>query len=372
MSDFGDTGELVPDLPAPIRAYRAWSTDGTRLMGMGGVIWPAGEPLRARCQAVASPSGDDPYRRSMLTASMLSASARSRQGLVDPEPVRPHDCPSPTGADHNGYGCGVYAYKSPDRWAGMVSAESETVIGCVEMGGKVYEHEHGYRAEYAMPVAFYGDPTDDTLAFLAAIYDVPIEVPPWLDPTRARDVVNTAAKRQADQWDAAVEKAAAYAKRREEARAELAKANAEGREVDALQRLIEEAEAEEEPGQRYPNAPGYSDAFVIEIAGRMGDDEFTRRWVADKLNSDSNYFSYHQSALPKRDQYHATYGTPHPFRKAWTKPFGVRLCLFWIIAQTVAAAILWPLLHRPPYVQLTLIGLCAIRALYVWRRYGRG
>lgn len=248
MSDFGDTGELVPDLPAPIRAYRAWSTDGTRLMGMGGVIWPAGEPLKARCQSIAHPRGDY-HRRSLAMSYSLTGH------YEEPTPVI-HECPSPNSDDHHGYGCGIYAYRDPSRFVGSrtyVNVDDEgQVIGCVELGGKVYEHEHGYRAEYAMPVAFYGDPTDPALALLASVYDVPIEPPPWEDPEVIRKRVNEQAKTQAEEWDEGLERAKARASAPRPSRPRSAQVAA--------------SEGEGDAGPKWPNEAGYSDEEIEHVA----------------------------------------------------------------------------------------------------------
>lgn len=43
MSDFGATGDLIPDLAEPIRAYRVWRRDEYRLVGVAEI----GEPTRA-------------------------------------------------------------------------------------------------------------------------------------------------------------------------------------------------------------------------------------------------------------------------------------------------------------------------------------
>jgi hypothetical protein len=57
-------------------------------------------------------------------------------------PGVPHDAP--------GCRCGIYAFKSPGAlWALRPGAGPVMVYGLVALGGKVVEHEHGYRARCA-------------------------------------------------------------------------------------------------------------------------------------------------------------------------------------------------------------------------------
>jgi len=109
------TVNTVPDLIAPILAHRAWRVahkphDGwlrsIYANGLSGdwAVWRPGEPHRALC--------------------------------------RHHDAP------HSACGCGVYAAKSLPDVAGL---DEGWVIGEVSLWGRVVEHEHGYRAQWAQP-----------------------------------------------------------------------------------------------------------------------------------------------------------------------------------------------------------------------------
>lgn len=188
MSDFGDTGELVPDLPAPIRAYRSWSPSGLKLTGNGGAIWPIGRPLEARCSN---------FHGSPMWMSFYRGTERPTK--------HDHPIPSPTAKGHNGFGCGIYAYKT----YAQAREHGSGVVGCVELGGRVYEHENGYRAQFGMIVALYcftysydEDDDDPTLERLAQVYDVPVEEPPFYDEIGSiRERVNAEADKQATEWD---------------------------------------------------------------------------------------------------------------------------------------------------------------------------
>ncbi len=73
-------------------------------------------------------------------------------------------CPTPNDEDvphlagtcsDYGYGCGIYAAKSPHELADVHLTEDadDFVIGAVALSGKVVEHEHGYRASHARVTA---------------------------------------------------------------------------------------------------------------------------------------------------------------------------------------------------------------------------
>ena len=125
----------VPDGISPVRAYRTWcvlATDsGPRLMsGIKGFdMWEPGAPLRARCSHAR-----DAHRSPSWTCT-----------------------------------CGIYASKRPDarRPYGWVAGE-------VAMWGRVIEHAHGYRAEFARPSALLPRGLGVDVPRLATIYDLPV------------------------------------------------------------------------------------------------------------------------------------------------------------------------------------------------------
>lgn len=100
----------------PVYGYRAWRPRGSGLYSFwGGGVWPDDRPKVGLCW------------RNFL-------------------PVRVHVAP---GAGHN---CGLYAWSEPpeERYS---PRGVNPVWGVVELAGKLAIHEHGYRAQYARPVA---------------------------------------------------------------------------------------------------------------------------------------------------------------------------------------------------------------------------
>ena len=73
----------------------------------------------------------------------------------------------PGGGKHSG----IYAYKSVLLLHNYGSPEQGTVTGTVEMWGEVYEHEHGYRAQYACIASIDDSPYYDAPA-LRKLYDL--------------------------------------------------------------------------------------------------------------------------------------------------------------------------------------------------------
>ena len=106
----------VPDAIEPIRAWRVWAGsamgDGTvELRSLTDAArrthWPVGEALQARCM-------------------------RGR-----------HPAPSAECS------CGIYAHRSRGAALAHARATPGSIVGEVELWGRVIEHEHGYRSEYA-------------------------------------------------------------------------------------------------------------------------------------------------------------------------------------------------------------------------------
>jgi hypothetical protein len=121
-------GDLEP-VAAPYVAFRHWNVDGDRLFSVGrhplsDVSCPSGSAWRGRIE----------WPVDRLTALPCSAG------------------PAPT----LGCSCGVYAtraLKDPGRaWRNCPRYERH-VIGAVALWGRVVEHEWGYRAQHARPVA---------------------------------------------------------------------------------------------------------------------------------------------------------------------------------------------------------------------------
>ena len=118
---YGDSGAFpcAPDAIEPIRAWRVWRashdlvTGQLALHSLEGTLWKPGEPLTARCSRGA------------------------------------HAAPNAQ------CGCGVYAHKSRQAALEHARGLDRAVVGEVELWGKIVEHEHGYRAQYARPHALW-------------------------------------------------------------------------------------------------------------------------------------------------------------------------------------------------------------------------
>lgn len=130
----------VPDYIEPTIGYRMWNVsqlDGLWYLSsiaQVGLVWPTDGPLRATHVG-------DGVKWLALNIFHLS------EGSGDSPPVAPV----------KGCACGIYAYAEPERVMESVEgAVFRRVVGEVEMWGKVWEHDLGYRAEFARPRALWG------------------------------------------------------------------------------------------------------------------------------------------------------------------------------------------------------------------------
>lgn len=148
----------LEDLATPIVAWRGWTIRwvggrlelasvmatpqgrvGMPLVGQGGRIiggvedyrryrWPPGG-VEAECYcATMNDNAPESVRRSL------------RHEVVPGPPI------TWTG---DGFGCGVYAMKTREQLRSSVWGQFADVLGEVELGGRVWEHELGYRAQHA-------------------------------------------------------------------------------------------------------------------------------------------------------------------------------------------------------------------------------
>lgn len=175
----------IPDLAEPIVGLRAFFLAGDEetpiLKSVNGTVWPPNgtgkrphhdpEFMTARC-----------VERTFVTAAMALAKKDE------------HPCPSPTGEDHLGMGCGIYAFKATAdlAWAyplhlmerlNPMTARSEVrsigiLWGEVLLWGHVYDHDLGYRAEFAQIKSLYHYPGFGVplarLQEIADFYGVPV------------------------------------------------------------------------------------------------------------------------------------------------------------------------------------------------------
>lgn len=160
----GEGASLAPDYVHPIIAYRQWMPclfHDRKLPGWGplvsfnGSYWAGRVVKEAKC--LCTPI-DDQLARTITH-----------------------------------HGCGIYAYRDLEKLlyvldysgaSGSPFYYDRPISGEVWLWGSVYEHEYGYRAEYAYPKCFYCPRTGSSLELieLANFYDievVPIPVPPY-------------------------------------------------------------------------------------------------------------------------------------------------------------------------------------------------
>lgn len=136
----------------PIIGWRIWGVQGNHLVtGMYSSEWPHKKPLTA----VHEERSPYPYN-----------SAASCPGSPC-EPHTPNILP----------GCGIYALKTPAD----IAAEWEEhrawpgIVGTVYLWGRMFEHEHGYRAQFAYPASFIAAFGGADIDALAAAYNVPTD-----------------------------------------------------------------------------------------------------------------------------------------------------------------------------------------------------
>lgn len=152
-------GSEIPDLPEPIVAYRAWGIEWPaewkpRLVGFSGTSWPTAGPLKAECML-----GKD-NAVSFGGATVARVTINGVSSLLNAEPC--DEAPSPPATTtfggpatgHVGYGCGIYAYKTPDQMLRHCARSGRHVWGRVLLWGKVFDHKGGYRAEYGQVHSF--------------------------------------------------------------------------------------------------------------------------------------------------------------------------------------------------------------------------
>lgn len=135
--------DVVYDLAEPIVAYRSWRT-----------FHPYDKPPE-----LAPISFDTPWTREMTAAPCQSSGPYFMGRAVTTGPP-PCDGPPCSGRRHGiiGYGCGLYAVK---KLSTALIELNTGVLGKVLLGGKVWDHELGYRAEKAQIVGLYGQPAFD-------------------------------------------------------------------------------------------------------------------------------------------------------------------------------------------------------------------
>ena len=184
----GKNHTVIPDLAEPITAWRCWIIGGDEATPIlrspqSGTPWP---PVKEWGSKVIR----DPDRN------FITASCNDRlRPVSSATPCR--SCPSSSADGHHGVGCGIYGYKTVgglawdfappgmSRYRPITSAAWQTIVwGKVLLWGRVYEHDHGYRGEFARVeelVVVEGLPPRigmPRVEQLAEFYSVPITVLP--------------------------------------------------------------------------------------------------------------------------------------------------------------------------------------------------
>jgi hypothetical protein len=130
----------------PAVGWKVWGVEhgpeGTRLRSvLYGDVWPAGEPVEARCRRLL----------------------RSE-----------HEAPCP------GCGCGIHAGRELSAWEQYLAVEASTrVFGRVLLWGATIEGREGWRAARACPVEIFVPEAVENAASVAAglrAYGVPVHV----------------------------------------------------------------------------------------------------------------------------------------------------------------------------------------------------
>lgn len=148
----------IEDLTEPIRAYRAWST--RRHWGRWGLYSVHSFERRF------GPGKKHTYwRPGGLEARCFCLRHRDEQGPpCSPPPLIRRRCRAPDGSvmtlsyrsSQIGFGCGIYAMKSLHDLKNTHWFHWGDVWGEIELGGRVWPHAGGYRAQYARVVSIRG------------------------------------------------------------------------------------------------------------------------------------------------------------------------------------------------------------------------
>jgi hypothetical protein len=154
----------IPDYISPIVGYRVWKWDANELWSLNGEAWLPGRALTATCC------------RSELKP---RNGARWIPGWALPTncPADEHEPPA------DGCSCGVYAAKNRESLQKMIGGVEYFVHGEVHLWGKVVEHDHGYRAQFAYPKSLILSPNIDPRLETSCleslmVYGVDISIPP--------------------------------------------------------------------------------------------------------------------------------------------------------------------------------------------------
>lgn len=176
-----ETGK-VPEFPQTCLALRCWQFDRTS-MAVRSLNAPARKaPWMAK--AMASPIGIWPHDRPLAATCTMTKPKKKCEDGEEHGPIPGQEC-----------SCGIYATTGLDVIDGYLS-QTATVLGVVELGGRVIPATQGYRAAYARLAAVLL--VDEALTEphrllreLADAYRVPAVVPHSADPEDYRDLIGS-------------------------------------------------------------------------------------------------------------------------------------------------------------------------------------
>lgn len=159
LENFGAPREEIPDLAEPLEAWRAWRIGLYRGQpALRSVRIQA--PTWARGTGVPMPTTVDGEGGIYWGVRGVEARCLCIERTLDREEMpafrwRRHDPPGPyrEGNYTGGHGCGLYAMKDPGQLRRSPWVQGAHVVGRCELGGRVWEHEFGYRAQYARVTA---------------------------------------------------------------------------------------------------------------------------------------------------------------------------------------------------------------------------
>ena len=168
--------ETIPDYCEPLLAWRSWSVTS---------INPVSPDTND--QRMTVPHLMSSYASHWFPYERLEAKHQDRTGVwltsMVPLPDVPcSGCPCDDWQPDTSFGCGIYGYKQSESLMRYLKGQlvfKPILVGQVALWGRIVEHKHGYRAQYAYPKRLvYGGETAirrTRVQQLAESYGIPYE-----------------------------------------------------------------------------------------------------------------------------------------------------------------------------------------------------
>lgn len=169
----GSEEVLIPDIPTTIVGFRQWKLNARDLTLNSRVVWPHNDVLKAECLSYYHTNA---YAASCMSFPYIPATEKT---VLDED--ADHDIPSAPDQEiaakivswdfdnnkwtatekadiktqkHPQPGCGIYCFKEFEQLISHPfyhkTSTDIIVTGTIEIGGRVWPHQKGYRSEYAM------------------------------------------------------------------------------------------------------------------------------------------------------------------------------------------------------------------------------